>query len=193
MKMKKKTKNNIPSFKTHYSIEFRRYDSDDLCTFFSLDPSVKMSDYDLDRIVDICNQSLVYDFLFRKRLKGKRYTKKDAEQFIDWAKNGWKNKTHFVFLIKNPQGIISTACDIKSPDLESAEVGYWSSSDYPGVTTNATKILCDIAKGAGYKSLFGLVKPENEKSKRVLLRSEFEFINKIEKEGELYEKFEIYL
>ena len=69
------------------------------------------------------------------------------------------------------------------------EVGYWMSNGNPGVMTNAVRAICDIAKTAGYKSLYGLTVLNNEKSQKVLINAEFENVGEIKVKGKQYLKF----
>jgi RimJ/RimL family protein N-acetyltransferase len=84
------------------------------------------------------------------------------------------------------------AClDIKKTENDPTvrEMGYWASSDFPGVVTNAVKVLCEFAHNQGIKELFGLVKTDNEKSIAVLNRSKFENQGELKKDGKTYYKF----
>jgi RimJ/RimL family protein N-acetyltransferase len=132
------------------------------------------------QIAAICNQPLVYNALFAHRLRGQPYTIQDAKSFLDWAEEGWRHQSHFVFLITRHDGEIVGAIDIKSPDIQCAEIGYWISTEYPGVMTNTVQHLCRIAQQAGYQSLFGLVKPHNIKSWKVLQRAGFEKVDQVQ-------------
>lgn len=187
--MDKELNNPTPFFGEPISISFEKYNTQDICTLVSADQSSTLSKSDMKTITEICNQPLVYDFLFRENFKGRKYENKDAERFIKWAQEGWKNKTHFVFLVRNEKSEIVACCDIKSPNLESAEIGYWASSRTSGVMTNAINLLCEIAHNAGYKSIFGLVDPTNTKSSGVLDRNNFQNTGKVVEEGKEYLKF----
>lgn len=176
-------------FNEPISINFERYNLKDVCTLISVDQSRVLNEPDIETITEICNQPPVYDFLFREKFNGRKYEYKDAEGFVKWAQEGWKNKAHFVFLIRNKKGEIVGCCDIKSPNLESAEIGYWSSDKSSGIMTNAVRVLLDVAKKTGYKSLFGLVDPKNDKSSGVLNRNNFKNIGLVTKGGKDYLKF----
>ena len=97
------------------------------------------------RVTSICNQSTVYRNLFQERLKGARYTLSDADEFLAWATAGWKLSTHFVFFIIDDQFGIVGAIDIKSAELDNAEIGYWADSNHPGNITNAVLAMIDSA------------------------------------------------
>lgn len=64
--------------------------------------------------------------------------------------------------------------DIKSPELEGAEIGYWASKKHSGIITPAVGLLCGVARGAGYKSLYAFVLPANTCSLRVLTNNAFQ-------------------
>lgn len=187
--MDKNSKESTPIFNEPISVNFEKYNSDEVCTLVSLDQVRDLSNSDMETIIEICNQPLIYNFLFYNRLKGRKYSNADADRFTMWAKEGWKNKTHFVFLIKSEKDGIVACCDIKSPDLDSAEIGYWASNRSSGVMTNAINLLCDIAHKAGYKSIFGLVDPTNTKSLGVLSRNNFQNTGIVTEEGKEYLKF----
>lgn len=187
--MDKELNNTTPIFGEPICVDFEKYSTQDICTLVSVDQSGILSESDIEAITEICNQPLVYDFLFREKFNGRKYGHKDAERFIKWAQEGWKNKTHFVFLVRNENGEIVACCDIKSPNLESSEIGYWASNRTSGVMTNAVNLLCGIAHNAGYKSIFGLVDPTNTKSSGVLERNNFQNTEKVIEEGKEYLKF----
>jgi len=144
-----------------------------MCELQSVDSTLALTDEDVETIVTICNEDLVYNMLFRERLNGQPYSRQDAQGFLSWAREGWQSDEWFVFLIRNSRNRIIGAIDIKTKTADAAEIGYWVSSTSPGIMTNTVLQLCDIAKVAGYKSLFALTTLENEKSARVLLRANF--------------------
>jgi RimJ/RimL family protein N-acetyltransferase len=126
----------------------------------------------LARIVSICNEPDVYDWLFRPSLGGVPYGEGKAVQWLDWAKDGWRAGTHFVFAVLDAAGLVAAACDIKSADAR-AEIGYWCSVRHRGVMTNTVTALCGLAAEAGFHGLFARTKVGNTRSKGVLLRSGF--------------------
>jgi len=178
-----------PQFDSPINVEFLRYGTNESCVLRSADSSRSFNDTDFQKIADICSEKLVYDVLFKERFNGRPYTKKDAEEFVSWAQDGWKKEEHFVFLIRNQTGEIIASVDIKSNNINSTEIGYWSSSETPGVTTNAVVAVCDVAKQAGFKKLYGLAIPDNEKSQGVLSRAGFGNNGPFEEEGKSYIKF----
>ena len=133
------------------------------------------------RVTSICNQSTVYRNLFQARLKGARYTLSDADEFLAWAAAGWKLRTHFVFFIVDDQFGIVGAIDIKSAELDDAEIGYWSDSNHPGNITNAVLAMIDAAIETGFIRFTAFVRHDNDNSSRVLERAGF---NLSHKEGE---------
>lgn len=159
------------------------------CYLCSTELGNEMKSDDVEKIVKICNQKSVYDFLFRKRLEGRVYEKKDAEWFLNWIAEGWQKQKWFVFFIRNNKEDIIAAIDIKSDNLESAEVGYWADEENPGVMTNAAIKLSEIAIKNGFRKLYALVLPENVKSIGVVKRAGFIFKEEVDKDDKHYLKF----
>ncbi len=126
----------------------------------------------LERLVEICNEPDIYDWLFRELLGGRPYSEGKAREFLEWSGAGWSAGTHFVFLVLDGEGRIAAACDIKSNDTV-AEVGYWAGRDHRGVMTNTVRALCALAAGAGFGRLFARTKAGNLRSQGVLLRAGF--------------------
>lgn len=158
-------------------------------TMYSVDEQFSVSESDLERIATICNEPLVYQWLFEEKLNGIAYSLENARGFIDWARNGWRDQTYFVFLIRDTDGIIQAAVDIKSNNLEASEVGYWASGDKPGIVTNAVISLCSIAQEKGFVSLYADVQVANDRSKKVLQRAGYKESEKLIKEGKDYVRF----
>lgn len=99
-------------------------------------------------------------------------------------------------MVRDSQKEILAAVDIKTADLNEGEVGYWATSEKPGVMTAAVKKLSEIAKEAGYKKLYALVRFTNDKSSAVITRAGFQFIGKIKykENNELtHDKYELEL
>lgn len=137
-----------------------------------------------ERLLEVtraCNEPGVYEWLFRERLGGEPYPPEDAAQFFEWAHEGWRNGTHFVFLLLSPKGEIVGALDLKSANLKEAEVGYWLSQSHSGVMTNAVLTLAGLARAAGYQKLFARVRPANDRSAAVLRRAGFALSGELEK------------
>ena len=167
----------IENFKTHETGKLFP-----LCADFCL------TDDDFRQISEICHQPSVYE-LFKERLQGKEYTISDAKGFYDWANSGWNEDKFFVFLIRDSNGKICCAVDIKSNNLDGAEIGYWASEDSPGFITNAVEKLCEFGKEKGFKMLYGLTVPQNLKSQNVLMRAGFKNCGKVQEKKE-YFRFE---
>jgi RimJ/RimL family protein N-acetyltransferase len=150
------------------------------------------SDSDIKKITEICSQSNTYESLFKERFEGKPYTEKDARDFISWVEDGWKNQTHFVFFIRKSNSEIIGAVDIKSADLNRAEVGYWADENHKGFMTSAVNELSVLAKEVGFSKLFAGVLKTNTKSIGVLERAGFQKIDEkkvfINEEDFEYEK-----
>lgn len=132
-----------------------------------------LTENDVNKIVEICNQENTYEMLFRKLFNNKEYTIEDAKNFINKVKAGWRNQNEFIFFVRKIENEIIGAIDIKSTDKERAEVGYWSDENYSGFMTNTLNELIKIAKEAGYKKLFAGVRDDNDKSINVLIRAGF--------------------
>ena len=148
---------------------------------------------DYKKIVKVCNQKEIYSLLFKERLGGKSYKLADAKGFVNWATKGWETKEYFVFIVRNQLNQIVGAIDIKSNNLDLAEVGYWMDKDSPGYMTNVLIGLACQAKDFGFKKLYGLTKINNDKSKRVLLRAKFLSTGKYVQNDCEYDRFEIVL
>jgi RimJ/RimL family protein N-acetyltransferase len=134
---------------------------------------IEPTDEVLTQVTSICNETSVYDWLFREMLSDQPYPPSMAEKWLTWGKDGWKQNAYFVFGIVDQKGCIAAACDIKSADASWAEVGYWSSKDHRGVMTNAIIGLIDLAREAGFEQLFAETRKENTPSQGVLLRAGF--------------------
>lgn len=180
----------MSTFTTPIKHTIQKYDSDTSYSMTSMDSGTQFSDEDIRDIAKICSEKRVYDVLFKEKFEGRPYTGEDARRFVNWAQSGWENDSHYVFIIRDGENHIAGAVDIKSADLAGAEIGYWASENHPGIMTNAVRELCKIASNVGYKSLFGLVVPHNNKSQGVLLRAGFENLGNVHERGKEYIKFE---
>ncbi len=88
---------------------------------------------ELADLIAACNEPPIYEWLFRERLAGQPYDRARAAGFHVWSREGWRDGTHFVFALLSPCGRLAGMLDIKSTDLEEAEVGYWLRSAYSGL------------------------------------------------------------
>jgi RimJ/RimL family protein N-acetyltransferase len=158
---------------------------------FSCDESFVLTYEDIQRIVEVCNQEAIYNLLFKERLGGKAYELENAEGFISWAKEGWNTRGYFVFLVRDENERIVGALDIKSANIESAEIGYWASADSPGFMTNAVRELVLVAKEMGYKQLYAFVKPSNSRSANVLIRAGFQYSGEVSVDSKTYKRYEL--
>jgi RimJ/RimL family protein N-acetyltransferase len=136
---------------------------------YRLDPSQK----NLEDITTTCNEKLVYEWCFRGLCKGNPYPQSLASDWIKWGTEGWEKSTHFVYAVTDADGSVAAAIDIKSPDLERAEIGYWSSANHRGIMTNAVRAVVDLADKAGFRVLFADIHPENRRSLAVIRRCGF--------------------
>lgn len=134
---------------------------------------VTSSARDVPELLAICNEPRIYDLLFAKRCAGEPYATADAEMFLTWAARGWRDQTHFVYLLRDGVGQIVGAIDIKSANRESAEIGYWLSCHHSGIMTGAVQSVTERAREAGYVELFALVRQTNMRSTNVLIRAGF--------------------
>lgn len=181
--------NTQPNFKTPVNISFKKFPDGEDFVLHSIDSSHVITEAELESIAAICSEDLIYDVLFKERLKGDPYLTENAKSFIAWAKEGWTKNEWFVFLIRDSKNNIVGAVDIKSANLENAEVGYWLSSKVTGVMANAVSALCSLAKSAGFKSLYGLTVLDNLKSQNVLIRAGFTNVGRVQEKGKDYLKF----
>jgi RimJ/RimL family protein N-acetyltransferase len=144
-------------------------------------------DKDLDQLIqDIytcCSEDLIYKTLFQKRHPN-GYRLDNAKDFLKYSEVGWKDQTHFIFGIFQPQTKkLVGAIDIKSSNKEKAEVGYWLSCKYSGLMTNALIALTKLAQEAQYKSLKIITDTQNQKSEAVVQRAGFTSQDTREKDG----------
>lgn len=135
--------------------------------------NIVFSDNDLIKIIKICSQENCYKMIFERRLQGKPYLLKDAVSYTDWVKSGWKQQSHFAFIVRDVKGEFIGTLDIKSSNLDNAEAGCWADENYRGFMTNAFTELVKLAKEAGYKKLYSRIKPDNIKSQNMVLKSGF--------------------
>ncbi|MCB9965515.1 MAG: GNAT family N-acetyltransferase [Rhodospirillales bacterium] len=159
---------------------------------------VPLSDFEADKstaddIAKICNEPLIYNRLFKKVCENEAYPAQKATEFLKWAKTGFEDSTHFVFLIVNQSNQPAGAIDIKQNDLNSAEIGYWLSKEHTGLMTNAVIELVKQAKENGFKSLYGMCEIDNLKSQAVLERANFENQGQCRRNDKEYFKYSIFL
>ena len=122
-------------------------------------------------LVAACNEPPIYHWLFAERLSGQPYDEAQARSFFRWLRSGWQDNAYFVFVLLSPCGRLVGALDIKSADLQAAEVGYWLSGRHRGLMTLAVQALEAVAQDAGYRWLYARIRPENERSLAVVHRA----------------------
>jgi len=161
-------------FGNHVEVAIVRHGFGDEYTMESVDDRFLLSDSDVRTIARICNEPLVYRFLFRDRIGGRPYTGQDARDFIDWARSGWSSGQQMVFLLRDPHGEIGAAIDIGPLDeSRDALIGYWASSFHRGLMTNTVERLAELSVNAGYSKLVALAEAENVRSISILKRAGF--------------------
>jgi RimJ/RimL family protein N-acetyltransferase len=155
-------------------IEFQALDNK--YTLRSLDNSHTITKEDIKDIVLACNEELIYRFLFRSGLHGKEYSEKEAVEFVQWAKKGWRDNSHFVFIILDAGGKIIGCIEISSDDIEHPLIGYWKTARVKGIMAGVVSCLIGIAREAGYRNLYAMVEPVNIRSSSLLKRTGFNLL-----------------
>lgn len=186
---------NFPKFYLPIREKIERYPDGEICMLMSLDDSHEIAKDDIKRITSICSEDLVYKTLFKDIEKfSNGYVEEHAKGFVEFAKDGWRTNSSFVFLIRDAQNTILAAIDIKTNNREAGEVGYWATSEKPGVMTAGLKKLIEIARNAGYKKLFALVKITNSKSSALIIRAGFKFVGEVGDNGVMtHNRYELML
>jgi RimJ/RimL family protein N-acetyltransferase len=123
----------------------------------------KLDESSVGQIARVCDEPEIYDNVFATIFNGKRYSEDNARTFIKLISEGW-NKSRFDWLILSEGAVVGTI-GIKSLD---GEIGYWQSHSHPGVMTLAVQTICNLAKTAGFPSLWAHVKKSNASSIKVL-------------------------
>lgn len=152
----------------------------------SVDDAERFGPHAAAQVAAVCAEPLIYERLFRDRLGGHPYDAANGLRFLTWAENHWREGSAFVFVITHPRAGIVGALDIKSTDLDGAEIGYWLSARHGGVMTNAVCLMRDLAWAAGYRGLFALTDPDNARSQAVLARVGFIREGSMTRNGETY-------
>lgn len=141
----------------------------------------------LASVVNVCNEPHIYNWLFFDRLKGKPYPPQDATYFVEWGSQGWQNNTHFVFVATDQEGRAAAAADIKSTDVDGAEIGYWCSAAHSGLMTNVVQIMLNEGHRAGFNRFFARIKKDNHASKAVVLR--LGFVHSVDEQDSTFDHF----
>ncbi|MCC9658802.1 GNAT family N-acetyltransferase, partial [Rhodopirellula halodulae] len=126
------------------------------------------------RLVDCCNETTIYDRLFRSRLSSNRYSFDDAAGFIRWADDGWRTGSHFVFVALDSDDLPIASCDIKTTTRVRDEIGYWRSRRRMGCMTDIADAMMRLAIADGFRELFARIHPSNPGSAAVVKRLGFE-------------------
>lgn len=124
-------------------------------------------------VARLCNETAIYNFLFRERLAGQPYPLEYARGFLEWADQGWRSQ-YFVFLVRNAEGTPVACMDLKESNLERSEIGYWCSTSVSGLMTNAVALLAEVAGQVGFRSLTAVTLADNLRSQAVLRRTGFQ-------------------
>lgn len=191
METRKKSLNNL-----NISVKLINYLTGEQGRLIPLDRKENISDADIKQITSICQRPKIFNLLFAElpAFKGRGYERKDAVHWVnDMGRKGWDNFSNFVYIVRDSQGQIVAGLDIKTPNLENAEVGYWADENHPGWMTNAVISLVEIARSTGFHKLFGLVRKTNSASMRVLKRAEFVEVEPSKEMKKHYKRFEIQL
>jgi RimJ/RimL family protein N-acetyltransferase len=161
-----------PDFSTFTSRELRNIKTGETASLIRAD-RVSITPERVEDVVRICNEPPVYEFLFRRDLHGEPYPPAKAGAFLEGATRSWREHTHFVFLIVAEDGSLVGNVDIETADVEAAEIGYWATATRSGFISPAVAAICDLAREAGYLSLYAHTRPSNERSMAVLRRNGF--------------------
>ena len=161
-------------FGDHVDVFVVRHEFGDVYRMVSIDDRFLPTPADIRAIVRVCNEPLVYGFLFRDRIGSRPYVEQDARDFLAWAREGWSSGERMFFLLLDPLGEIAAAIDIGALDeSRAALVGYWCSSFHSGLMTNSVERLAELALDAGYLKFVALAEAENVRSISVLKRTGF--------------------
>jgi RimJ/RimL family protein N-acetyltransferase len=161
-------------FGDHVDVFVVRHEVGDVYRMVSIDDRFLPTPDDIQAIVRVCNEPLVYRFLFRERIGGRPYVEQDARDFLAWAREGWSSGEQMFFLLLDPLGEIAAAIDVGGLDeSRSARIGYWCSSYHGGLMTNTVERLAELALEAGYFKFVAFVEAENVRSISVLKRTGF--------------------
>ena len=161
-------------FGDHVDVFVVRHEVGDVYRMVSIDERFLPTPDDIQAIVRVCNEPLVYRFLFRDRIGGRPYVEQDARDFLAWAREGWSSGEQMSFLLLDPFGEIAAAIDVGAlEESRSARIGYWCSSYHGGLMTNTVERLAELAMEAGYLKFIAFVEAENVRSISVLKRTGF--------------------
>ena len=161
-------------FGDHVDAIVVRHEFGDAYRMVSIDEHFYPTPADIQAIVRICNEPLVYRFLFRDRIGGRPYVEQHARDFLAWAREGWLSGEQMVFLLRDSRGEIAAAIDIDAlEESRAARIGYWCRSFHSGLMSNTVERLTELALEAGYLKFIAFVEAENVRSISVLKRTGF--------------------
>jgi len=176
-------------FGDHVDVPVECHGSGEPYRMVSLDAGFALEGDDIETIVAACNEPLVHRFLFLDRIGTRRYLAEDANEFVQWARDGWDSGGHLIFLLRSPAGHIGACVDVgRLDDSREALIGYWAGSRHRGLVTNAVNCLAGLAKAAGYLKLMALVEPENVRSQAVVRRAGFTHLGSVEHPITLFDR-----
>ncbi|GAA5505340.1 GNAT family N-acetyltransferase [Novipirellula caenicola] len=138
-----------------------------------------------ERIVECCNETIIYDRLFRERLAGRPYTSDDARDFIQWAAAGWSSHRYYVFIANDPDGLPCASCDLKTATRIDDEIGYWRSQRVAGSMTMIVRQMLLVASNNGFNGFHARVARDNLGSIAVLERLDFVLSDRHDVNGRL--------
>ena len=176
----------IPGIPHPVRIAFPNARTGALYALESVDDATRFGREAAAQVAAVCDEPLIYERLFRHRLTGHPYDVANGLRFLTWAESHWRTGTAFIFVITHPIDGIVGALDIKSTDVDGAEIGYWLSARHSGVMTNAVRLMRDLAWAAGFRALFALTDPDNARSQAVLARAGFVHEGSMTRNGETY-------
>lgn len=166
--------NQFEIFSTHtpHEINFEQRGTGNTFTLRSVGTNTIFNQADHERIAKVCNEPEIYNRLIIYRLNGQPYTIEHAKNFVNLGMQRERDGQGFLFFIRDFNGEISGVIDINSrPPI--SRIGYWNSSENPGVMSRALSALCILAPKLGYDELFATPAPDNIKSQKALLRAGF--------------------
>jgi len=176
-------------FGDHVDVPVECHGSGEPYRMVSMDPGFTPDEADIEAIGSVANEPLVHRFLFLDRIGTRRYLAEDANEFVQWARDGWDSGGHLIFLLRSPAGHIGACVDVgRLDDSREALIGYWAGSRHRGLVTNAVNCLAGLAKAAGYLKLMALVEPENVRSQAVLRRAGFTHLGSAEHSITLFDR-----
>jgi RimJ/RimL family protein N-acetyltransferase len=179
----------LPHFPAPLHRRVLRYPTQECCILEPLDINSSWTSQDETDVVTICNQPLIYERLFRRALGDQPYSLSQAQSLHRWAGQGWRDRSWFVFVLRDADGQIVAAIDIMPDNTEGAEIGYWASAASPVIMTNAVLQLCEIAREAGYRRLFAVIAPDSVRSLAVVSRAGFVQAEDVTRDGTSYRQF----